>query len=61
MAEVKVCHEPNGHTMTLWFGRPEAEYRCGDTGEEMVLMKDRKGWVSGFERLNYRGNGRLGR
>ena len=28
---------------------------CEETGEEVVLMKDRKGRVIGFERLNYPG------
>ncbi len=31
----------------------EAEYICEETGEEVILMKDRKGHVIGFERLNY--------
>jgi hypothetical protein len=37
----------------VWFGRPQAEYVCEETGQEVVLMKDRKGHVIGFERLNY--------
>ena len=37
----------------MWFGRPQTEYVCEETGEEVILMKDRKGRVIGFERLNY--------
>jgi uncharacterized protein YuzE len=55
MAEVKVYSDPAGRTLTVWFGRPQAEYVCEETGEEVVLMKDRKGRVIGFERLNYPG------
>jgi hypothetical protein len=55
MAEVNVYYDPAGRTLTVWFGRPQAEYVCEETGEEVVLMKDRKGRVSGFERLNYPG------
>lgn len=55
MAEVNVYYDPKGRTLTVWFGRPQAEYTCEETGEEVILMKDRKGGVIGFERLNYPG------
>ena len=55
MAEVNVYYDPAGRTLTVWFGRPQAEYVCEETGEEVVLMKDRKGSVIGFERLNFPG------
>ena len=55
MAEVNVYYDPAGRTLTVWFGRPQAEYVCEETGEEVILMKDRKGRVIGFERLNYPG------
>ena len=55
MAEVNVYYDPTGRTLTVWFGRPQSEYICEETGEEIVLMKDRKGHVIGFERLNYPG------
>jgi hypothetical protein len=41
MAEVNVYYDPAGRTLTVWFGRPQAEYVCEETGEEVVLMKDR--------------------
>lgn len=52
MAEVNVCYDPDGRTLTVWFGQPRAEYVCEETGEEVVLIKDRRGHVIGFERLN---------
>jgi hypothetical protein len=42
MAEVNVYYDPMGRTLTVWFGRPQAEYVCEETGEEVVLMKDHK-------------------
>ncbi len=34
------------------FGDPQDEYLVEETGEEVVLMKDREGRVIGFEKLN---------
>jgi uncharacterized protein YuzE len=53
MAEVKVFHDPKGRTLTIWFADPSQEYVCEETGEEVVLMKDREGRVIGFEKLNF--------
>jgi uncharacterized protein YuzE len=53
MPEVNVYYDPKGRTLTVWFGPPQAEYVCEETGDEVVLMKDQKGRVIGFERLNY--------
>ncbi len=53
MAEVKVYYDPIGNTLTVWFGNPQDEYTCEETGDEVVLMKDSNGQVIGFERLNY--------
>ncbi|HUI82676.1 MAG TPA: DUF2283 domain-containing protein [Candidatus Binatia bacterium] len=53
MAEVKVFYDRQGQTLTVWFGDPSEEYVCEETGEEVVLMKDRSGRVIGFEKLNY--------
>jgi uncharacterized protein YuzE len=53
MAEVKVYYDPIGNTLTVWFGNPQDEYNCEETGDEVILMKDRNGQVIGFEKLNY--------
>ena len=39
--------------MTVWFGNPEDEYIAQETGDEVILMKDKNGNVIGFEKLNY--------
>jgi hypothetical protein len=51
--QVKVFHDRTGNTLTVWFGNPEEEYICEETGDEVVLMKDRTGRVIGFEKLNF--------
>jgi hypothetical protein len=44
----------------VWFGDPDEEYTCEETGEEVILMKDRHGRVIGFEKLNFTAQGPSG-
>lgn len=53
MAQVKVYYDQVGNTLTVWFADPQEEYVCEETGEEVVLMKDKAGRVIGFEKINY--------
>jgi hypothetical protein len=53
MAQIKVFYDQTGNTLTVWFGNPQDEYVCEETGEEIVLMKNRAGEVIGFEKLNF--------
>ena len=53
MAEVKVLHHREGHTLTVWFADSSREYVCEQIGDEVVLMKDASGRVIGFEKLNF--------
>jgi uncharacterized protein YuzE len=53
MAQVKVYYDHEGNTLTVWFGDPAEEHVCEETGEEVVLMKDKAGRVIGFEKLNF--------
>lgn len=55
MAEVKIFFDKEGNTLTVWFGDPQDEYVCEETGEEVILMKNRQGEVIGFEKLNFAG------
>ncbi len=56
MAQVKVYYDREGNTLTVWFGNPADEYVAEETGDEIVLMKDREGKVIGFEKLNFTGH-----
>jgi len=40
MAEVKIFHDREGQTLTVWFTDPSLEYVSEETGDEVVLMKD---------------------
>ena len=53
MAALKIYYDREGKTLTVWFDDPEKEYVAEETGEEIILIKDRSGKVIGFERLNY--------
>ena len=53
MAQVRVYYDQVGNTLTVWFGNPEEEYVCEETGNEVVLMKDKEGRVIGFEKLKF--------
>ena len=53
MAQVKVYYDRVGNTLTVWLDNPQNEYICEETGEEVVLMKDKQGRVIGFDKLNF--------
>jgi hypothetical protein len=52
MVTIKMLYDRAGNTLIVWFGDPQDEYVCEETGDEVVLMKDKAGHVIGFERLN---------
>ena len=53
MAQVKVYYDEVGNTLTVWFGNPQDEAISEETGDEVILMKDKTGAVIGFEKLNF--------
>jgi len=53
MEEIKVYYDKVGNTLTVWFGNSDEEYICEETGDEVILMKNKSGTVIGFEKLNY--------
>jgi hypothetical protein len=48
-----VYHDRAGNTLTVWFADPAKESICEEVSDDVVLMKDRRGRVISFERLNY--------
>jgi uncharacterized protein YuzE len=54
MDKIKVVHDAEGQTLTVWLDDPAKEAMCEETTEEVVLMKDANGRVIGFEFLHYR-------
>lgn len=53
MKPIKIFFDKEGNTLNVWFDDPEKEAICGETSEEIVLIKDKNGKVIGFEVLNY--------
>jgi Protein of unknown function (DUF2283) len=53
MDKVRIYHDRTGNTLTVWFDDPAKESICEEIADDIVLMKDRRGRVIGFERLNY--------
>jgi hypothetical protein len=54
MDKIKVVHDAEGQTLTVWLDDPAKEAVCEETTEEVVLIKDATGRVIGFEVLHYR-------
>ncbi len=53
MEKVRVCFDREGSTLSVWFDDPAKEHICEESDDDIVLVKDRRGRVIGFERLNY--------
>jgi hypothetical protein len=48
-----VFYDRISNTLNAWFGDPQDEYIAEETGDEVILMKDRDCRVIGFEKLNF--------
>ncbi len=53
MEKVTVVYNRFANTLDVWWGNPEDEEVAEETGEEVILKKDKNGRVIGFEKLNY--------
>ncbi len=53
MDKVRVYYDRTGNTLSVWFDDPQKESVCEEIGDDVILMKDRRGKVIGLERLNY--------
>ena len=54
MAHIRVIHDPVGETLTVYWKEPSTDQICEETGEGVILIKDRQTQeVIGFERLYY--------
>ncbi len=56
---VKIYYDTKGNTLNVWFDDPQKEYISEETGEEVILNKDKRGRVIGFEKLNFLPSGSL--
>ena len=52
MAKIKVVYDKVGNTLDVWFGKPQKTI-CEEVGHGVILKKDKKGNVVGFEKINF--------
>ena len=53
MDKVTIIYSRFANTLDVWWGNPNDEEVAEETGEEIILKKDKDGKVIGFEKLNY--------
>ena len=53
MKPIKIFFDKKGNTLNVWFDDPKKEAVAEETSEEIVIVKNKKGKVIGFEVLNY--------
>lgn len=51
--KLKLFHDKEGNTLTIWFDEPFKETVAEEIGQDVVIMKDKQGKIIGFEKLNY--------
>jgi len=52
MEKIRVIFNRNVNTLDVWFDDPEKEFISEETGEEIILKKDKAGRIIWFEKLN---------
>ena len=52
MAKITVVYDKVGNTLDVWFKKPQKAV-CEEVGHGIVLKKDKKGNVIGFEKINF--------
>jgi hypothetical protein len=53
MDKLRVYYDREGNTLSVWFADPKKEHVCQEADDDVVLVKDRRDRVIGFERLNF--------
>lgn len=53
MDKVRVFFDWEGNTLSVWFDDPKKEHVCEESDDDVILVKDRRGRIIGFERLNF--------
>ena len=50
---IKIHYDSFGNILNVWFDDSEKEFIFEETGDEVILNKDKNGKVIGFEKLNF--------
>lgn len=53
MGSIKLYYDKEGNTLTVWFDDPKKEAISEELEGDIIVMKDKRGKVIGFEKLNY--------
>lgn len=51
MSKIKLYYDEIGETLSVWFDDPKKEAISEEVGDGVILSKDKKGKVIGFEKL----------
>ncbi len=51
MSKLKIFYDTEGKTLSVWFDDPKKEVVSEEVGDGIILSKDKKGEVIGFEKL----------
>ena len=52
MEKIKIIFTKETNTLDIWFDDPKKEWVCEETGEDIILKKDKQGIVIGIEKLH---------
>lgn len=52
MAKITVVYDRVGNSLDVWFTKPQKAI-CEEVGHGIILKKDKKGNVIGFEKINF--------
>ena len=52
MEKIRVIINRESNTLDVWFDDAEKEFICEETGDEVILKKDKDNRIIGFEKLN---------
>ena len=56
MAKVTVVFDRAGNTLDVWFTKPQKAIN-EEVGHGVILKKDKRGHILGFEKINFLGRG----
>jgi len=52
MEKIRVIINRESNTLDVWFDDAEKEFICEETGDEVILKKDKDNRIIGFEKIN---------
>ena len=52
MEKIREIINRESNTLDVWFDDAEKEFICEETGDEVILKKDKDNRIIGFEKLN---------